>query len=101
MEINVQYFIAVSAILFGIGLFGIFTRRSPLILLLSVEIMLNSCNLALISFARSNGQTAGQTFALVVMAVAASEVVIGLGLVVAMARRKADLDVDHMTTLRH
>jgi len=101
MAINVEYFVAVSAILFGIGLFGVFTRRSPLILLLSVEIMLNSCNLALISFAHYHDQTAGQTFALVVMAVAASEVVVGLGLVVAMARRHADLDVDHMTTLRN
>jgi NADH-quinone oxidoreductase subunit K len=100
MQIGVEYFIAVSAILFGIGLFGIFTRRSPLILLLSVEIMLNSCNLALISFARMWGQTAGQTFALVVMAVAASEVVIGLGLVVAVARQRAHLDVDQLTTLK-
>jgi NADH-quinone oxidoreductase subunit K len=101
MEVGVEYFIAVSAILFGIGLFGIFTRRSPLILLLSVEIMLNSCNLALIAFARHAGQTAGQTFALVVMAVAASEVVIGLGLVVAMARRRANLDVDALRSLRN
>ena len=101
MNVNVSYFIAVSAILFGIGLFGIFTRRSPLILLLSVEIMLNSCNLALISFARLHSQTAGQSFALVVMAVAASEVVIGLGLVVAVARRKADLDVDALKSLKN
>lgn len=101
MEVNVQYFISVSAILFGIGLFGIFTRRSPLILLLSVEIMLNSCNLALISFARLHGQTAGQTFALVVMAVAASEVVVGLGLVVAIAHKRASLDVDQLTSLHN
>ena len=100
MEIGVEYFIAVSAILFGIGLFGIFTRRSPLILLLSVEIMLNSCNLALIAFARQHGQTAGQTFALIVMAVAASEVVIGLGLIVAMGRRHLEFDVDKLRTLR-
>jgi NADH-quinone oxidoreductase subunit K len=101
VKIGVEYFVALSGILFGIGLFGVFTRRSPLILLLSVEVMLNACNLALISFARYLGQTAGQTFALVVMAVAASEVVVGLGLVVAMARRRADLDVDALTRLRH
>ena len=64
MNVGVSWFIAVSAILFGIGLYGIFTRRSPLILLLSVEIMLNSCNLALISFARLHGESAGQSFAL-------------------------------------
>ncbi len=101
MHVGVAWFISVSAILFGIGLYGVFTRRSPLILLLSVEIMLNACNLSLISFSRYLGQQSGQVFALVVMAVAASEVVVGLGLVVAVARRKADLDVDRMTGLRH
>jgi NADH-quinone oxidoreductase subunit K len=101
MHVGIAWFISVSAILFGIGLYGVFTRRSPLILLLSVEIMLNACNLALISFSRYQGEQSGQVFALVVMAVAASEVVVGLGLVVAVARRKADLDVDRMTGLRH
>lgn len=100
MEVGVQYFIGVSAILFGIGLFGVFTRRSPLILLLSVEIMLNACNLSLIAFGRQHAQTSGQTFALVVMGVAASEVTIGLGLVVAIARRRTDLDVDALSELR-
>jgi NADH-quinone oxidoreductase subunit K len=101
MKVGVEYFIAVSAIVFGIGLFGVFTRRSPLILLLSVELMLNACNLALISFSRQWGTQTGQIFALVVMGIAASEVVIGLGLVVAIARRKGDLDVDRLTGLRN
>jgi NADH-quinone oxidoreductase subunit K len=101
MKIGVEYFVAVSSIVFGIGLFGVFTRRSPLILLLSVELMLNACNLALISFSRQWGTHTGQIFALVVMGIAASEVVIGLGLVVAVARRKANLDVDRLTALRN
>ncbi len=101
MHVGVAWFLGVSAVLFGIGLYGVFTRRSPIILLLSVEIMLNSSNLALISFGRYWGDPAGQVFALVVMAVAASEVVVGLGLVVAMARRHADLDVDSLTGLRN
>jgi NADH-quinone oxidoreductase subunit K len=101
MHVGVAWFISVSAILFGIGLYGVFTRRSPLILLLSVELMLNSCNLALVAFSRYWGDQSGQIFALVVMGVAASEVVIGLGLVVAVARRRAELDVDRMTTLRN
>ncbi|HEX2587750.1 MAG TPA: NADH-quinone oxidoreductase subunit NuoK [Gaiellales bacterium] len=101
MKVGVEYFIAVSAIVFGIGLFGVFTRRSPLILLLSVELMLNACNLALISFSRQWGTQTGQIFALVVMGIAASEVVIGLGLVVAVARRKGNLDVDRLATLRN
>jgi len=101
MHIGVEYFVSVSAIVFGIGMFGVFTRRSPLILLLSVELMLNACNLALISFARYHGTNDGQVFALVVMGIAASEVVVGLGLVVAVARRKANLDVDRMTALKN
>jgi NADH-quinone oxidoreductase subunit K len=75
-------------------------RRSPLIILLALEIMLNGSNLALIAFARQQGTADGQVFALAVMAVAASEVVVGLGLIVAMSRRKLPLDVDRMTTLR-
>jgi NADH-quinone oxidoreductase subunit K len=101
MQIGIEYFIGLSAILFGIGMLGVFTRRSPLILLLSVELMLNACNLALIAFSRYHGEQSGQVFALVVMGIAASEVVVGLGLVVAVARRKADLDVDRMTALRN
>ena len=75
-------------------------RRSPLIILLALEIMLNGSNLALIAFARQQGSADGQVFALAVMAVAAAEVVVGLGLIVAMSRRRLPLDVDRMTTLR-
>jgi NADH-quinone oxidoreductase subunit K len=75
-------------------------RRSPLIILLSLEIMLNGANLAFIAFARLHGQLDGQVFALAVMAVAASEVVVGLGLIVALNRRDLELDVDKMSTLR-
>jgi NADH-quinone oxidoreductase subunit K len=101
MHVGVEYFVSLSAVIFGIGLYGVFTRRSPLILLLSVELMLNACNLALVAFSRYWGEQSGQIFALVVMGVAASEVVVGLGLVVAVARRKTELDVDRMTTLRN
>jgi NADH-quinone oxidoreductase subunit K len=101
MHVGVEYFVSLSAVIFGIGLYGVFTRRSPLILLLSVELMLNACNLALVAFSRYWGEQSGQIFALVVMGVAASEVVIGLGLVVAVARHKTELDVDRMTTLRN
>ena len=100
MHVGVEYFVSLSAVIFGIGLYGVFTRRSPLILLLSVELMLNACNLALIAFSRHHGDGAGQIFALSVMAVAASEVVVGLGLIVAMARRNLTLDVDKLTSLR-
>ena len=97
---DVGWYLIVAAILFGIGALGVMLRRSPLIVLLSLEIMLNGANLALIAFARHWGGGGGQIFALTVMAVAASEVVVGLGLIVAMARRRLDLDVDKLTSLR-
>ena len=97
---DVTWYLAVSAFLFSIGAIGVLLRRNPIIVLLSLEIMLNGGNLALIGFSRHHGQANGQIFALAVMAVAASEVVVGLGLVVAMSRRKLALDVDRMSQLR-
>ena len=97
---GVAWYLAVAAFLFGIGALGVMIRRSPLIVLLSLEIMLNGANLALIAFSRLHGNGDGQIFALAVMAVAASEVVVGLGLIVAMARRHLALDVDRLTSLR-
>jgi NADH-quinone oxidoreductase subunit K len=79
---------------------GVMLRRSPLIVLLSLEIMLNAGNLALIAFARQQGDLDGQIFALAVMAVAAGEVAIGLGLIVAMALRGVALDVDEASALK-
>ena len=97
---SIAWYLGVSALLFGVGALGVLIRRNPLIVLLSLEIMLNGANLALIAFSRHAGNGAGQIFALAVMAVAASEVVVGLGLIVAMARRRLDLDVDKLRTLR-
>jgi NADH-quinone oxidoreductase subunit K len=97
---DVSAYLIISAFLFATGALGVLIRRSPLIVLLSLEIMLNGANLALIAFSRHFGREDGQVFALAVMAVAASEVVVGLGLIVAMARRRLDLDVDKLSTLR-
>jgi NADH-quinone oxidoreductase subunit K len=97
---NVTWYLALAAALFAIGTAGVLLRRSPLIVLLSLEIMLNGANLALIAFSRHHGQASGQVFALAVMAVAASEVVVGLGVIVALARRRLDLDVDKLSVLR-
>ena len=97
---NVTWYLAVAASLFATGALGVLLRRSPLIVLLSLEIMLNGANLALIAFSRHHGEASGQIFALAVMAVAASEVVVGLGLIVAIARRRLDLDVDKLSFLR-
>jgi len=94
-----SWYLVVSGILFSIGAFGVMLRRSPLIVLLSIEIMLNAANLALIAFARVHGGHDGQIFALCVMAVAAAEAVVGLGIIVAMSRRKLALDVDELRVL--
>jgi NADH-quinone oxidoreductase subunit K len=97
---DIRWYVILAALLFAIGALGVMLRRSPLIILLSVEIMLNSANLLLIAFARLHAQEDGQVFAISVMAVAASEVVVGLGLIVAMSRRRLALDVDKLDTLR-
>jgi len=97
---NVKSELFASIVELATGALGVLIRRSPLIVLLSLEIMLNGANLALIAVSRHYGEGTGQIFALAVMAVAASEVVVGLGLIVAMARKHLALDVDKLTTLR-
>jgi NADH-quinone oxidoreductase subunit K len=97
---EITWYLALSGLLFVTGALGVLVRRSPLIILLSVEIMLNGANLALIAFSRQFGHEDGQVFAITVMAIAASEVVVGLGLIVAMGRRNIELDVDKLRTLR-
>jgi NADH-quinone oxidoreductase subunit K len=99
MTVGLPLFLAISATLFSIGLVGVLLRRSPLTILLSLEVMLNSVNLTLVAFSRQVGGSDGQVFALVVMGIAAAEVVVGLGLVVAMTRRSMVLDTDELRTL--
>ena len=97
---DVSWFIVLSAFLFCIGVTGVLTRRNPLVVLLSLELMLNAGNLALIAFSKMLGNGEGQVFALIVMVVAACEVVVGLGLIVAMYRRRLPIDVDEVAELR-
>jgi NADH-quinone oxidoreductase subunit K len=95
-----DWYIVLSSLIFAVGAMGILLRRSPLVILLCLELMLNAGNLALIAFSRMVGNGQGQVFALVVMVVAACEVVVGLGLIVAIFRRKLPLDVDALRELR-
>ena len=97
---DITGYLVLSALLFATGAGGVLIRRSPLVILLCLELMLNAGNLALIAFARAHGDQDGQVFALVVMVVAACEVVVGLGLIVAMFRRRLPLNVDDMRNLR-
>lgn len=97
---SVEWFLPVSAIIFAIGLAGVISKRNPLVVLLCLELMLNGANLALVAFSRMWGSGDGQIFALVVMAIAACEVAIGLGLIVAIYRRELPVDVDELTELQ-
>ena len=96
---NIGWYLTVSAIIFAIGAAGVLTRRNPLVILLCLELMLNAANLALVAFARMHGTEAGQIFALIVMVVAACEVTVGLGLIVAIHRRNLPIDVDELSQL--
>jgi NADH:ubiquinone oxidoreductase subunit K len=97
---SIEWYLVVSALVFCIGLAGILTRRNPLVVLLCLELMLNASNLALVAFARANGNQQGQIFALIVMVVAACEVAVGLGLIVAIYRRRLPIDVDELRELQ-
>ncbi len=97
---SVEWYLVLSALIFSIGAGGVLVRRNPLVILLCLELMLNAGNLALLSFSRMLGNQDGQVFALIVMVVAACEVVIGLGIIVAMYRRRLPIDVDQMNELR-
>jgi len=98
--VAVEWYLVLSALLFAVGASGVLLRRSPLVILLCLELMLNAGNLALVAFSRSLANQDGQIFALVVMVVAACEVVVGLGLIVAMFRRRLPLNVDEIRSLR-
>ena len=97
---SIEWYVVLSALLFATGAMGILLRRSPVVILLCLELMLNAGNLALIAFSRMVGNQEGQVFALIVMVIAACEVVVGLGLIVAIFRRRLPLDVDALRELR-
>jgi NADH:ubiquinone oxidoreductase subunit K len=98
--VDIGYYLVLSAFIFCTGAVGVLTRRSPLVILICLELMLNAGNLALAAFARMTGTADGQVFALIVMIVAACEVVVGLGLIVAMYRNRLPMDVDEMSELK-
>ena len=96
----IGWYLAVSALIFAIGAAGVLIRRNPLVILLCLELMLNAANLSLVAFARAHGNQEGQIFALIVMVVAACEVAVGLGLIVAIFRRRLPIDVDELRELQ-
>jgi NADH-quinone oxidoreductase subunit K len=100
VTVPIGAYLALSLGLLVLGLIGVMRRRNPLMLLLSVELMLNAGNVALIGFSRQWDDPSGQVFALVVMVVAAAEVVIGLGLTVSIFRNRTNLDVDELSSMK-
>jgi len=97
--VSITWFLVVSAFMFCTGVAGVLTRRNPLVILLCLELMLNSANLSLIAFSRMHGNGDGQVFAIIVMVVAACEVTVGLGIIVAMYRRRLPIDADELREL--
>lgn len=93
-------YLVLSSVLFAIGAFGVVARRNLLIVLMSLELMFNGVNIALIAFARQHGNVDGHVFVLMVMAVAAAEVAVGLALLIALFRVRRTVDSGHLTDLQ-
>jgi NADH-quinone oxidoreductase subunit K len=104
MNVPVSYLVTLSGVLFVIGVLGVLIRRNAIVIFMSIELMLNSANLALIAFARSMGPAVealrGHVLVFFVIAVAAAEVAVGLALIVAIFRTKESIDIDVVNSLR-
>ena len=98
--LQIDYYITLSAILFTIGAVGVLVRRNAIIIFMSIELMLNSANLAFVAFARLYESLNGQIFVFFVMAVAAAEVAVGLALIVAIFHSKKSINVDEISSLK-
>ncbi|HLE03644.1 MAG TPA: NADH-quinone oxidoreductase subunit NuoK [Anaerolineales bacterium] len=100
MTVPVEYVVALSGVLFAIGVVGVLVRRNAIVMFMSVELMLNAANLAFIAFARARLALSGQVFVFFVIAVAAAEVAVGLALLVSIFRSRQSIDVDRVSNLR-
>jgi NADH-quinone oxidoreductase subunit K len=100
MSVDVSNYVVLSAVIFFIGVGGVILRRNPLIMLMSIELIFNAANLALIAFSRAWMNNAGQIFTFLVITVAAAEAAIGLAIVVVAFRRSKNVDVDELAGLR-
>jgi NADH-quinone oxidoreductase subunit K len=100
MNVPTNYVLALSGVMFTLGVLGVLMRRNTIVIFMSVELMLNSANLAFIAFARSFGELPGQVFVFFVIAVAAAEVAVGLALIVAIFKSRQSIDIDQISNLR-
>jgi NADH-quinone oxidoreductase subunit K len=99
-EVTIDWYIALSVILFTIGSLGVLLRRNAIIIFMSIEMMLNSANLAFVAFARHLGDLDGQVLVFFVITVAAAEVAVGLALIVTIFRTKSSINIDELNVLR-
>jgi NADH-quinone oxidoreductase subunit K len=100
VTVPTSYLIVLSAILFGLGVLGVLVRRNAIVMFMSVELMLNAANLAMISFSRQWADLEGQVFVFFIIGVAAAEVAVGLALIVAIFKTKHSIDVDQISGLK-
>ena len=97
---GLNHYLVVSTLLFSLGLFGVLARRNLIVIYMSLELMLNAANLALVAFSRFNENLNGQVMVFFIITVAAAEVAVGLALIVALYRKRRTADVDDLTSLR-
>ena len=100
MTVGLEHYLVVSALLFALGLLGVITRRNLLVIYMSLELMLNAANLALVAFSRFNDNLRGQVFVFFIITVAAAEVAVGLALIVALYRKRQTTHVEDLTTMK-
>jgi NADH-quinone oxidoreductase subunit K len=100
MIVRPEYYVVLSAVLFSIGVVGVIVRRNPLIMLMSIELLFNAANLALVTYARAWVDNVGHVFAFLVITVAAAEAAIGLAIVAVTFRRSVNVDVDEVAVLK-
>jgi NADH-quinone oxidoreductase subunit K len=96
----IEAYLVLSAVLFTLGALGVLVRQNPIIIFMSIELMLNSANLAFVAFARLHGQIDGQIFVFFVMAVAAAEVAVGLALIVTIFQARHSINLDRLNSLK-
>jgi NADH:ubiquinone oxidoreductase subunit K len=100
MSVGLEHFLILSAILFSIGLYGVLAKRNAVVILMSVEIMLNAVNIAMVAFARYSHLITGQVFVIFIMVVAAAEVAVGLALIISIYRSRKSADVEKFDLMK-
>ena len=100
MNVGLEHYLVVSVLLFCLGLLGVIVRRNLLVIYMSLELMLNAANLALVAFSRYTNSLDGQVFVFFTITVAAAEVSVGLALIVALYRKRQTAHVEDLTTLK-